>query len=188
MRREAEKDMSLAERFLPHYTVRDYERWEGDWELIEGIPYALASPSPLHQRTLAKVVRIFDEALEGCPNCGVYVELYWYISEDTVVRPDMVVVCSEKPFEKLDFTPYVAVEVVSPSTREKDEELKRILYERAGLRWYVLIYPEEKKVKVFKLSEGFLSLVSSETEDTFEFDLGKCKVSVNIGQALERGS
>ena len=176
--------MGLAERFLPHYTVKDYERWEGDWELIEGIPYALASPSPLHQRTLARAVRVFDEALEECLNCGVYVELDWYISEDTVVRPDMVVVCSENPFEKLDFTPQIAVEVVSTSTREKDEELKRILYERAGLRWYVLLYPEERKVKVFELSEGFFSLVSSK-EDSFEFDLDGCRVGVSMSEIFE---
>ncbi len=172
--------MGLAERFLPHYTVRDYEKWEGNWELIEGIPYALASPSPLHQRTLARTVRVFEEALEGCPNCGVYVELDWYISEDTVVRPDMVVVCSEEPFEKLDFTPQLAVEVVSPSTREKNEELKRILYERAGLKWYVLIYPEEKEFKIFELSEGFFSLAYSGPEGWFGFSLGECKVSVNF--------
>ena len=29
---------------LPRYTVEDYEKWKGDWELIDGIPYALASP------------------------------------------------------------------------------------------------------------------------------------------------
>ena len=176
--------MGLAERFLPHYTVRDYERWEGDWELIDGIPYALASPSPLHQKTLARAVRVFDENLDGCPKCDVYVELDWYISEDTVVRPDMVVVCSEKPFKKLNFTPQIAVEVVSPSTREKDEELKRILYEKAGLKWYVLLYPEERKVKVFTLSEGFFSLVTPNPEGSFEFDLGECKVSVNFKEVF----
>ena len=30
---------------LPHYSYQDYRRWEGDWELIEGIPYAM-TPSP----------------------------------------------------------------------------------------------------------------------------------------------
>ncbi|EDP74713.1 Uma2 family endonuclease [Hydrogenivirga sp. 128-5-R1-1] len=176
--------MGLAERFLPHYTVRDYERWEGDWELIEGIPYALASPSPLHQRTLARLVRLFDEKLDACPECNVYVELDWYVSEDTVVRPDMVVVCSEKPFDKLTFAPDMAVEVVSPSTRDKDEELKRMLYEKKGLRWYVLVYPEDKKVKVFTLSEGFFSFVTPHPENIFEFDLGRCKVSVDFREVF----
>jgi hypothetical protein len=30
---------------IPHYTYNDYQKWEGDWELIRGIPYAV-SPSP----------------------------------------------------------------------------------------------------------------------------------------------
>ena len=39
----------LTKKLLPRYTVKDYERWDGDWELIEGVPYALASPSFRHQ-------------------------------------------------------------------------------------------------------------------------------------------
>ena len=27
---------------LPHYSYDDYKIWEGDWELIRGIPYAMA--------------------------------------------------------------------------------------------------------------------------------------------------
>ena len=30
----------------PHYTYDDYKNWQGDWELIRGVPYAMA-PSPL---------------------------------------------------------------------------------------------------------------------------------------------
>ncbi|TCK06622.1 hypothetical protein [Phorcysia thermohydrogeniphila] len=29
---------------LPHYTYEDYKHWEGKWELIEGIPYAMCPP------------------------------------------------------------------------------------------------------------------------------------------------
>lgn len=34
-----------AVRILPHYTYSDYCNWEGRWELIEWIPYAM-SPAP----------------------------------------------------------------------------------------------------------------------------------------------
>ena len=36
-----------------YYTYDDYIHWEGDWELIDGIAYAMA-PSPLksHQNLL----------------------------------------------------------------------------------------------------------------------------------------
>ena len=56
--------MSLALKYPPRYTIKDYLTWEGDWELIEGIPYALASPSFKHQRIVGKIFRYLDEALE----------------------------------------------------------------------------------------------------------------------------
>ena len=35
---------------LPHYTYDDYVQWEGRWELINGIPYAMTpAPSVKHQ-------------------------------------------------------------------------------------------------------------------------------------------
>jgi len=34
--------MSNAVKLLPHYTYSDYENWEGQWELIDGIPYAMS--------------------------------------------------------------------------------------------------------------------------------------------------
>ncbi len=37
--------MGLVKKYPVHYTVKDCEQWKGDWELIEGIPYVLASPT-----------------------------------------------------------------------------------------------------------------------------------------------
>jgi len=34
--------MSLAEKDVPRYTVSDYQHWEGDWELIEGIAISMS--------------------------------------------------------------------------------------------------------------------------------------------------
>ena len=34
-----------APRVLPRHTWEDYARWEGHWELIRGVPFAM-SPSP----------------------------------------------------------------------------------------------------------------------------------------------
>ena len=38
--------MAIAQKYLPNYTYADYCQWEGQWELIEGIPYAM-SPLPI---------------------------------------------------------------------------------------------------------------------------------------------
>ncbi len=79
---------------LPHYTVADFRRWEGDWELIAGIAYAMVpSPTSLHQRIGLKIARQLDEQLESCPLRQTLYETDWIVAEDTVVRPDVMVVC-----------------------------------------------------------------------------------------------
>ncbi|MEJ7621289.1 MAG: Uma2 family endonuclease, partial [Aquificaceae bacterium] len=82
--------MSLAYKYRPHYTVEDYLRWQGDWELIEGIPYAMASPRPINQYLLNELGAFLRNVFlqEECSICKVYVELDWYVSFDTVIRPD----------------------------------------------------------------------------------------------------
>lgn len=57
-------------KYLPHYTVDDYKLWEGDWELIDGIPYATA-PSPFgpHQRAASKGISSFERQLSPCKDC-----------------------------------------------------------------------------------------------------------------------
>lgn len=34
---------ALKEEYLPYYTIMDYISWDGKWELISGITYAMAS-------------------------------------------------------------------------------------------------------------------------------------------------
>jgi len=38
-------------RILPNYTYEDYLNWEGSWEIIDGIAYAMSPmPSTAHQK------------------------------------------------------------------------------------------------------------------------------------------
>ena len=144
--------MNLALKYPPRYTVEDYLKWEGDWELIEGIPYALASPSFKHQRVVGKIFRYLDEALEKkCPYCVVGIDTDYIVNEDTVLRPDVFITC-EKVEGKLLKPPNVVFEVISQSTREKDEKLKKELYEREGIPYLVLGYPDLTKAKIYKLT------------------------------------
>jgi hypothetical protein len=48
--------MSLVYKILPHYTYEEFCQWEGRWEIIEGIPYAMSpSPVPKHQRVANEI-------------------------------------------------------------------------------------------------------------------------------------
>ncbi len=55
--------MSIAARYRPHYTYDDYCQWEGRWELIEGMPYAMSPlPVPDHQDVCLKLSILFVQA------------------------------------------------------------------------------------------------------------------------------
>ena len=46
-----------AIKLLPHYTYEDYCNWEGRWELIDGIPFAMSpAPTPRHQWLIANII------------------------------------------------------------------------------------------------------------------------------------
>jgi len=174
--------MNLAIKYLPKYTLKDYEKWEGDWELIEGIAYALASPSVEHQRTVGKLFRFLDEAIEKeCKGCIVGIDTDYVIDEHTVVRPDVYVIC-DKVKDRILKAPRIIFEVVSESTSERDEGLKRELYEREKVEYYVLVYPDLKKARIFKLEGDRYKKVLDATEDTFTFNLKGCNLSLDFSK------
>ena len=138
---------------LPRYTVKDYEKWKGDWELIDGIPYALASPSLRHQRLILYLAYLIEHQLrenEECKDCITTIDTDYIVNEYTVLRPDIAVVCNEEG-EKITKTPKLVIEVVSPSSKKMDEEVKPKIYSSEGVKYYFLAYPESGEIKGFTL-------------------------------------
>ena len=71
--------MSAVPRYIPHYTIEDYRRWEGDWELIDGVAISM-TPSPFgpHERVVAELSRQFlNQIDERDCECRVYTNLDW---------------------------------------------------------------------------------------------------------------
>jgi Uma2 family endonuclease len=172
--------------YVPHYTVRDYFKWEGDWELIEGIPYAMA-PSPFgkHQRISGLIFKQIEEQIENCPEgCFVYQELDWIIDEDTVVRPDVLVTC-KRVEEHLKSTPEVIFEIVSRSTVLKDENVKFQLYEKEKVSYYAIVYPDLKKMRVFKLEKNKYEKVFDDETGSFLFQV-TCSFSIDLGKIWKK--
>ncbi len=62
----------IRPELLSHYTVDDYRRWKGEWELIGGIPYArVPSPTVIHQRVALKIARQLDELTDIVRNMSL---------------------------------------------------------------------------------------------------------------------
>src|SRR5215211_4745387 len=117
--------MSSAIKILPNYTYDDYVFWEGNWELIDGIPYAMSpAPIPKHQIISLNIAVEFKTALKNCKHCKVLLPIDYKISENTVLQPDILIACKEITKKYLDFPPSLIVEILSPATVVKDRNTK----------------------------------------------------------------
>lgn len=147
------------------YTYRDYCGWrQGErWELIDGEAYDM-SPAPLrkHQGISYEMARQIGNYLADKP-CKAYsapfdVRLPESMDQDdgdvdTVVQPDIVVICDRKKLDDRGCrgAPDWIVEILSPSTADKDLRIKTALYERHGVRELWIVHPTDQTVMVFTL-------------------------------------
>ena len=150
------------------WTYADYLTWpEGErWELIDGVAYMMSpAPSRRHQELSGNLQSILHQHLKG-KRCKVYdapfdVRLPDGVDEtaeaiETVVQPDIVVVCDP---EKLDDrgckgAPDLIVEILSPSSADRDLKEKFYLYQRVGVREYWILNQTDETLMVFKLING----------------------------------
>lgn len=173
--------------YLPHYTYEDYKEWEGDWELIEGVPYAMApSPMKTHQSLAYEIARILGNEIENCRYCEVVGELDYKINDDTIVRPDVVLTCGETSERYLIKAPEIVVEVVSKSSAKLDEDYKHTLYASQKVLYYILIYPEDLVAKVFVWENGAYQLEGVFSSESYSFEKTSCKVSIDFDKLFER--
>lgn len=174
--------MSGAPRYIPHYTVSDYQQWEGAWELWQGIPVAM-TPSPFgpHQRCSLRLARALLAAVEaaGC-QAEVLQEIDWIISDDTVVRPDVIVLCGAVPEKHVTRTPAIVAEILSPSTADRDRNEKRQLFEEQGVEHYLVMDPKDTTIDYYlRDASGKLSLIE-QTEILELVICSDCRLALNV--------
>ena len=149
--------MGIANKILPYYTYKDRLRWEDRWELIDGHPFAMSpTPTPKHQRVAAAIITELSLALRktGCKKCRVYDALDYKVSDDTVLIPDVLIVCGDITKKYLDFPPSLVVEILSPSTALKDRHTKYELYQQQGVLYYLIVDADKQLIEVHHLVDG----------------------------------
>ena len=169
---------------LIKYTYEDYRHWEGKWELIEGFPVAMA-PSPVinHQYLSGMFFSEINKNLQECEECLVVVEEDYIINEETVLKPDVAMICNENN-QYITKAPEIVVEIISPSTAKIDEDIKFKIYEKEGVKYYILAYPNHLFAKVYKNENGFKKIGDFEVEE-ITLDL-KCKVTINFDTIFKK--
>jgi Uma2 family endonuclease len=173
--------MAYATKILPHYTYDDWVQWEGKWELQEGFPIAMSpAPLPRHQQVAASLQAELVFALKKCKKCFCYHPVDYKISEDTILVPDVLVVCGKikKPF--LDFPPALVVEVLSKSTALRDRNTKYTIYEDQGVKYYLIVDAERETMEVYDLIDSKYIVRNIQTNVyEFQFD-NDCKITVDF--------
>ena len=167
------------------YTFADYLTWDEDdhIELIYGSPYMMSPPLRIHQKVSGALFHQLANYLDG-KKCEVYsapfgVRLFEEEGDrpedvNTIVEPDLVVVCDPGKLDDYGCkgAPDLVIEILSPSSRRHDRIVKLDLYQRAGVREYWVVNPEDRTVQVMLLKDSYLLPV----EDYGREDMAKVNI------------
>ena len=145
-----------------HYSYADYLSWDDGYryELINGKAFMMSSPNEAHQRISGNVFGELYMNLKG-KTCVAFtapfdVRLNAACGDDTVVQPDVFVVCDKTKLDGKSCVgaPDLVIEVLSPSTMGMDKLKKFNAYLEAGVREYWIIDPNDRVVTTFVLDNG----------------------------------
>ena len=146
---DMQKPAITAEEF---YALPD--SWKG--ELIDGVLYAMSSPTYLHQYLAQKISRQMEEYVENhhgdCLVLGLPVDTHVDCGDETVVEPDITVLCDRSKLTKsgrIWGAPDLVVEILSPSTKNRDVMVKMPKYLRSGVREYWAVDSVNKIIYVY---------------------------------------
>ena len=144
------------------YDYDDYVRLPDDgmrYEVLDGALVMSPSPNFFHQRASARLFHALYSYVEE-HGLGIVLSapLDVILGDHDILVPDLVFV-SEGRMEILEkrgatAAPDLVVEILSPSTKGRDRNEKRAIYERYRVPAYWVVDPEAQTVTVHRLVEG----------------------------------
>ena len=156
---------------LPHegkkYSYADYLTWPEDerWEIIDGTPYMQSTPTRIHQEISGELFKQIAVYLTG-KSCKVYAAPFCVrLPQDhekneneikNIVEPDISIICDKSKLDDKGCigTPDMIIEIISPSSTRKDKIVKFNRYEKAGVKEYWIVEPDQKFISVFILQDN----------------------------------
>ena len=173
--------MSVALKLDQRYTYADLQNWPEDerWELLDGTPYLMASPNLKHQDIALNLGAEFRAYLRG-KTCKaiispIDVRLNADKGDDSVVQPDLLVVCDPDKLadgKTVKGAPDLVVEILSPSNSGRDRTKKFQKYRDAKVKEIWFIDPDDGVIEVFiKLDDDKYSVDFYGAEDMVPVDI-----------------
>lgn len=143
-------------------SVEDYLKGEPisevKHELVDGYVYVMAGASENHDRISVNVLSEFRNHLKNSP-CEPFTSDMKLKINENFFYPDCMVICDKDDENKFyKNKPIIIVEVLSRSTRKKDETLKLMSYINIpSLQEYIMIEQDIVDITVLRRSEGWFS-------------------------------
>jgi Uma2 family endonuclease/predicted DNA-binding transcriptional regulator AlpA len=137
------------------------------FEILDGMLIKEPSPNVMHQRASRRLQRILEDYFGEVDSEGEIFNAPLDVTplEYNVVQPDIFYVAGQQQSivknTRIDGVPELLVEILSPSSRRKDRLQKMQIYQRAGVRHYWLVDPQEKTLECFAWHDGVYALVAS---------------------------
>ena len=141
-------------------TYEDYANIPGDerYELIDGELIPAVTPNEIHQRVSKKLLWLLMQVEESGFGWVYHAPFDVVLSDTDVVQPDLMFVSKERADiitpANVQGAPNLVVEVLSPSTAQRDWTQKRDLYAKYGVRELWLVAPDARLVWVMALTDG----------------------------------
>ena len=169
------------------FTYEDYRNTPEDkrYELIDGELLLVPAPRTAHQRISAKIQFsvtsfVIEQSLGEVFDAPFDVVL----SNTDVLQPDILFVSNDRTEiiteDNIQGAPDLVIEILSPSTADRDRTFKASLYALHGVAEYWIVDPDTQIIEVFTLGDqGFErlatytgeELLTSPTLEGFELNL-----------------
>jgi len=130
------------------------------YEMLDGKIYFMAHDSSNHAKIKGNIFAIFKNYLRG-KKCQAFVDgVDVKFNKKDITEPDVMIVCNKDIIKKnwIEGAPDLIVEVLSPSTAERDLGYKKDLYEKYGVKEYWIVSQTDRSIQVYLLNEGVYKL------------------------------
>ena len=136
-------------------------------ELIDGEHFVTPSPATRHQQLVGRLHYEIEHYLRAHPGTGeVFLAPFDVIfSPHDLVEPDLLLIAADQSAvltqKNVQGAPALVIEILSPSTRVRDLQIKRRLFDRGGVREYWIVDPDLNQLQVHRRNAtGALTLVA----------------------------
>ena len=155
-------------------------------ELINGHLIYNEAPNLKHQMIVQNLGRIIDTFIHSnngkCQMFNVGVNLYFEEDNNSLLIPDLVVLCDDSKLSEsgITGTPDWIIEVVSRSTRRVDYNEKMHKYMGTGVREYWIVDPEKERVTTYIEGEPMMAYIYGFDDEipVYIYD-GKLSICIN---------